>query len=57
MVVGCSNLAAMELALREAEEVTEKVEIGSAQDPGAKENAVATVLEPDGLWEICFISL
>ncbi|KAL4539172.1 hypothetical protein Ndes2526B_g02568 [Nannochloris sp. 'desiccata'] len=56
IVVGCSDLAATETALREAEEAVEKVEIGSIDDPGAKETAVCTVLEPDGLWQVCFVS-
>lgn len=55
-VVGCRDLGAKETALGEAEDAMEKVEIGSVKDPGAKETAVCTVLEPDCLWQVCFVS-
>jgi catechol 2,3-dioxygenase-like lactoylglutathione lyase family enzyme len=57
IVVGCDgDLTGVEKELEEAEEVVEKVEIGSVDEPGLKETALAMVLEPDGLWEVCFVS-
>jgi hypothetical protein len=50
------DLTAVETALREAEEVVEKVEIGSVDEPGGTVPAVCTVLEPDNLWTVCFVS-
>jgi catechol 2,3-dioxygenase-like lactoylglutathione lyase family enzyme len=56
LVVGCSNLAAVEAALLEAEEDVEKVEIGSVEEPGETAPALLCVVEPDGVWEACFVS-
>jgi len=55
-VVGCSDLEAKELALKQAKGAMEKVDIGSVEGPGAKETALCTVLEPDGLWQVCLVS-